>query len=318
MGFITSRFGSKKKESSKSAPSALEQANDPRGGMHGSVAKLVGSLLDVGIDGRGRFSSAREVADAALVEHGGNAEKAVAGVISDHLKLAGASGFLTNVGGFATMVVALPANVLGFYVLATRMSAAVAAVRGYDLSRREIRSAILLSLVGADAQDLLTKAGLSAPTGRLAGLATQRLPGPALIMVNKAVGFRILSQAGRGAFTRFGPTPEFQSALKDPANAAFAQQFQGSQGGGSAAASGVLSDSSFLSTLDERLAKPFLVGFSESMDLVFLVGAIVMVFGFLVMLLLPEVELRSGSSYDQRDASKEEPVQEPAPATTSA
>ena len=102
------------------------------------------------------------------------------------------------------MVVALPANVLGFYVLATRMSAAVARLRGYDLAQPEIRSAVLLSLVGADAQDLLAKAGVVAPTGRLAGMAAQRLPGPALMVVNKAVGFRILSTAGKGVFTRFG------------------------------------------------------------------------------------------------------------------
>ena len=113
------------------------------------------------------------------------------------------------------------------------------------------------------------------------------------------------------AFSRFAPTAEFQAALRDPANAAFAQQLEASQGS-SAAASGVLSDSSFLTTLDERLAKPFLVGFSESMDLVFLVGAGVMVIGFLVMLMLPEVELRSGSSYDERAASEEPKT--PAPA----
>ena len=71
-------------------------------------------------------------------------------------------------------------------------------------------------------------------------------------------------------------------------------------GGGAASASGVLKDSSFLSHLDSRLAKPFLQGFSESMDLVFLVGAGVMVFGFLVMLFLPHVELRSGSAYSER------------------
>jgi hypothetical protein len=33
---------------------------------------------------------------------------------------------------------------------------------------------------------------------------------------------------------------------------------------------------------------------------VFLVGSAVMVVGFLVMLMLPHVELRSGSSYDDR------------------
>jgi hypothetical protein len=62
----------------------------------------------------------------------------------------------------------------------------------------------------------------------------------------------------------------------------------------------VLQDSSFLNGLDERIAKPFLMGFSEAMDTVFLVGAAVMVVGFLVMLMLPHVELRSGSSYDDR------------------
>ena len=42
------------------------------------------------------------------------------------------------------------------------------------------------------------------------------------------------------------------------------------------------------------------MGFSEAMDLVFLVGSGVMVVGFVVMLFLPHVELRSGSSYSER------------------
>jgi EmrB/QacA subfamily drug resistance transporter len=94
---------------------------------------------------------------------------------------------------------------------------------------------------------------------------------------------------------------DFQAALHDPANAAFAQQFQASQqAGGTGAAGGVLKDSSFLNTLDPRLAKPFLEGFSNAMDLVFLVGSVVMVIGFFVMLFLPHVELRSGSAYSER------------------
>ena len=96
------------------------------------------------------------------------------------------------------------------------------------------------------------------------------------------------------------PTADFQAALADPANAAVAAQLKAAQASGGGAASGVLQDSSFLNGLDERIAKPFLMGFSEAMDTVFLVGSIVMVVGFLVMLMLPHVELRSGSSYDDR------------------
>ena len=103
------------------------------------------------------------------------------------------------------------------------------------------------------------------------------------------------------------PTPEFQAALQDPANAAVAEQLQAAQGGGAGgAAAGVLQDSSFLNDLDERLAKPFLVGFSEAMDLVFLVGSIVMVVGFLVMLLLPHVELRKSAGYGERAAEPQD------------
>jgi uncharacterized membrane protein len=42
------------------------------------------------------------------------------------------------------------------------------------------------------------------------------------------------------------------------------------------------------------------MGFSQAMDLVFLIGAAVMVIAFLVVWFLPHVELRSGSSYESR------------------
>ena len=41
-------------------------------------------------------------------------------------------------------------------------------------------------------------------TGRLTSLAVGRLPAPALMVVNKAVGFRLVAQAGRSVLSRFG------------------------------------------------------------------------------------------------------------------
>ena len=185
--------------------SALEQAKEEHDeGLLGNAAvKLVSTLLDVGIDGRGRFDSAQEVADAARAARP-SVDDAVDKVVRDSLKLAAASGFVTSVGGFITLPVALPANVAGFYLVATRMVAAIARLRGYDIGQREVRTAILLSLVGADSKDLLAKAGMVTPTGRLSGLAAQRLPGPAMMMINKGVGFRLVSTAGTKTLTRFG------------------------------------------------------------------------------------------------------------------
>src|SRR6478735_5316955 len=108
------------------------------------------------------------------------------------------------------------------------------------------------------------------------------------------------------AFHTIAPSPDFQAALKAPqgnaaANHAFISGLQGAQSGGSGGAfDGALNDSSFIQQIDPRLARPFLVGFSEAIDLVFLIGSGVMVVAFVVLWFLPNVELRSGSSYAER------------------
>lgn len=190
----------------KDVRSALDAAKDPRdeGAMGAQATRLVQTVLDLGIDGKGWFDSAAAVADEARRAAGSDTEKAVEAVVRSHVRLAGASGFVTSLGGFITWPVALPANVLGFYLLATRMTAAVARLRGHDIGTEQIRTAVLLTLVGADADDLLRKAGAVAPSGRIVNLAAQRLPGPALMVVNKGIGFRLLATAGKGVLTKVG------------------------------------------------------------------------------------------------------------------
>lgn len=169
---------------------------------------FVNRIMDAGIDGVGPMASSSQVAADALRKHRGDVEKAVAEVVSDHVKKAGVGGFVTGVGGLITMPVSLPANVLGFYALATRMVAAVAELRGYDVSSKGARAAVMLTLVGADADDLIRKAGLNLATGmtgsgRLARMAMSRMPQAAAMMINKAVGFRLLTTVGGKALSRF-------------------------------------------------------------------------------------------------------------------
>ncbi len=188
--------------------SALEEAQVMReeAGFAGLATDLVEKLLDVGIDGRGPLDSARQVAEAAR-RSTGSTEAAVAKVVRKHVAAGAAEGFVTGLGGFVTMAVALPANVVAFYVIATRMVASVAHLRGYDVDDPHIRTAVMLTLVGADADDVLKRAGVVAGvgmSGRLTNLATQRLPGPALMVVNKAIGFRLAAQAGRATLGRLG------------------------------------------------------------------------------------------------------------------
>ncbi|WP_124344630.1 MDR family MFS transporter, partial [Cellulomonas algicola] len=109
----------------------------------------------------------------------------------------------------------------------------------------------------------------------------------------------------RDAFARLLPTPELQAALTDravlsnPANAAVADAIQGS---GSLPS---LDDSSFIGSLDPRLAQPFLEGFAQSVDLVLLIAACIMVVGVVLTILLPELPLRTVSGIEGRLAESE-------------
>ncbi|WP_238335713.1 EcsC family protein [Serinicoccus kebangsaanensis] len=180
----------------------------PEGGVLDSLANtFVGKLLDFGVDGIGPLQSSSQVLARVRKDKGEDSDEVVDEIVSEHIKKAAVGGFITGVGGIFTMPVAIPANVLEFYTLATRMVAAIAEERGYDVTSKSARTAVLLSLVGADADELMRKAGVSTAagltgSGRLATLAMTRLPKAAAMMVNKAVGFRLLTTVGGRALGR--------------------------------------------------------------------------------------------------------------------
>jgi EmrB/QacA subfamily drug resistance transporter len=144
---------------------------------------------------------------------------------------------------------------------------------------------------------------------------TRQMGGTIGTAVFLSILFSAVPEKIAAAFGAAAPTADFQAGIAaglqappgtaDNSVATALQQAASSGSVSAASSSGVLSDSSFLTDLDPRLAKPFLVGFSDAMDLVFLVGAAVMVVGFLIMLRLPHVELRSGSAYSERNAAPE-------------
>lgn len=179
-------------------PARVDSSNE------GTVARLVQVLLDAGIDGLGPLKSAQEMAQAARLSSR-SPDAAVAKVARNHVGKGAVGGFVTGVGGFLTMPIALPANVAEFYIVATRMVASIADLRGYDVDDQQVRTAVLLTLVGSDADEVLKKAGLTDGTsGKMLGLAAQQLPPAGLLMLNKAIGFRILRGVGEKAFSRLG------------------------------------------------------------------------------------------------------------------
>lgn len=62
-------------------------------------SKLLNTILEKGIHGAGPFKSAQAVADEALRNAGGDAEKAIERVIRNHSRMVGTSGFASGLGG---------------------------------------------------------------------------------------------------------------------------------------------------------------------------------------------------------------------------
>lgn len=191
------------------ADHTAEQTPDPAldpedaGALDRASTALITRLVDLGIDGKGPLGSAQKLADRTR-ERERDVDAAVDAIIASSRKQAAAGGFVTGLGGFVTLPVALPANVAGFYVIATRMVAATAALRGFDLTDPKVRTAVLLVLTGADASSVLTKVGLGGSGGIVTRLLSSRLPGSTLMVLQKAIGFRLVSKIGSGLLGRLG------------------------------------------------------------------------------------------------------------------
>jgi EmrB/QacA subfamily drug resistance transporter len=97
------------------------------------------------------------------------------------------------------------------------------------------------------------------------------------------------------AFGKAGRTAAFREALgdpgvtSDPRNAPILALLRTRGGGGAT----TIDNTSFLATADPRLTRPLAIGFSESIDRVFLTGALVLVAALVLLVFVREIPLRA-------------------------
>lgn len=165
--------------------------------------RLVDRVIEFGIHGGGPLSGAVPSAEEHLVAAGGDREEAVRRLVATHVRLAAVSGFVTGVGGIATLPVSVPAATAGLYIIATRMCAGIAHLRGYDVGTEEVRSAILVSLLGSAGAATLRRAGIEIGR-RSTAAALERLPARLLTEINKRVGYLLVVRAGEKGVVNLG------------------------------------------------------------------------------------------------------------------
>jgi EmrB/QacA subfamily drug resistance transporter len=162
---------------------------------------------------------------------------------------------------------------------------------------------VLMGLgLGGNMQPMIT-AVQNAVSPREIGVATssvtffRSMGGTLGTAVFLSVLFNVLPDKIAGAFTKAQATPEFQQAAQaHPDQARLLSQI------GSGGTGGDLSDTSWINKLSGALAHPFKVGFSDGIQVVFLMALAVMVIGLVVVFFLPEIPLAQRSAQQQRAA----------------
>jgi len=185
---------------SKSAASRGVKAAAPQ-----ASSRLVHEALRRAIAGAGPLPGAKAAADAVLAQEKGDVDRAIHELIEDHVRYAGVQGFATNLGGLVTAAVTLPANITGLALIQCRLVAAIAYLRGYELSDPRVRNAILTCILGEDSVRTLVRRKKLPSTPM--GMATAPAHDPHLDAVvaaevtsellTKVAGKRIATTVGR-------------------------------------------------------------------------------------------------------------------------
>ena len=161
------------------------------------TSSFVHEAMERAIRGIGQLDGAAMAAENQLEENKGDLDAAVKDLIENHVRLAGAQGFLTNMGGLVTMPVAVPANIAGLALIQCRMVAAIAHLRGYDLADKRTRNAILACLLGEEQMLALIKK--KKMPGTPMALATAPVYDPQLstVMANEVASELVTRVAGK-------------------------------------------------------------------------------------------------------------------------
>jgi len=159
-----------------------------------AITQTLNWIVKAGVDGLGILPSAEMVARDHM-KATGDTEKAINSIIAWRTTQGAATGFVSGVGGIAALPVAIPASLIASYALAANTAAAIAFLRGYDISSDQVRTFVVLCLIGESGEEILKAAGIAIGT-KLSKALIEKIPGTVFIQINKQVGFRLITKAG--------------------------------------------------------------------------------------------------------------------------
>lgn len=172
-----------------------------------AVLKLLSWAYDKAVEGGlPQTQSAVELAEEYMKKNTTPQEQANALIRAQRLKSA-ATGFLTGVGGIATLPIAVPASVASAIYIQLRMIAAIAHIGGQDVQDDRVKALSFVCLCGNAAKDVVKTSGVKLGA-KLTEQMLAKLSGEVIAKVNVTVSVRLtakLGQKGAAALSKAVP-----------------------------------------------------------------------------------------------------------------
>ena len=156
---------------------------------------LVRWILDKAVQGIGPLPSASDLADEYRRKTYANDAERVQALIRWAVAKNVATGFVSGLGGALTLPVTIPGSLAASLAIQAPMVGAIAEIYGHDSKDDPVRTAMLLCMLGNAMEDVVRQAGVVVG-GKVAIKMLKKIPGKALIEINKRVGFRLLTKFG--------------------------------------------------------------------------------------------------------------------------
>ena len=156
---------------------------------------LVRWILDQALDGIGPLPSASDLAEEYKCQPYANDTERVQALIRWTVAKNAGTGFVAGLGGVLTLPVTIPGSLAASLAIQAPMVAAIAEIYGHNSKDDQVRTAILLCMIGTAMEDVAKQAGVTLG-GKIAVEALRKVPGNVLIEINKRIGFRLLTKFG--------------------------------------------------------------------------------------------------------------------------
>lgn len=167
------------------------------------IVKILDKLYECSIQGVPKVSPPiNQLADNYLSKNS-NTKKAAKSFINYQVAKCTTSGFVTGLGGFLTLPVAIPANVGSVLYVQMRMIACIAYMGGYDTNSDQVQTLVYACLAGISLDQIAKQIGVKFGMKFAHSLVT-KIPGKVLTKINQKVGFRFLTKFGSKGIINIG------------------------------------------------------------------------------------------------------------------